>query len=138
MIGEELRAARTHEGLSQEALARELDVATITIRSWESGRTAINPDMASRIRGVLAGYYDARPEHYALHVLPDGTGVVVWRNSAYRIIGGQSGFSSEDVNEARATWDAGEDVELRDWEHLAITEDAAAYVAVSYPAIGSA
>ena len=35
---ERVRTLRDRMGLSQEALARELNVSTATVQSWESGR----------------------------------------------------------------------------------------------------
>ena len=137
MTPETLKAARAYTGTSQEALARALDVATITIRSWESGRTAINAAMADRIRVELAPYFATEPAHYTLHRLPDGAGVVTWRNSAYHVIGGQAGFAAADVAEAEAMWGAGEDVSLDEWWHLEITPEAATYVAATYPVVGN-
>jgi transcriptional regulator with XRE-family HTH domain len=56
MLGHELKAAREGRGLSQQSLARLLDMAPgarRTIHRWETGRTPISKRTALAIRAVL-------------------------------------------------------------------------------------
>ncbi|MGH2692307.1 MAG: helix-turn-helix transcriptional regulator [Actinomycetota bacterium] len=48
-FGQRLRAARLERGLSQEKLARELDVSTGSVRAWEKGQWGPGWDQFERV-----------------------------------------------------------------------------------------
>jgi len=52
MTGPELKAWRAERGLSQEALARLLNVANNTVHRWETGARAVHPFMPEMLRGI--------------------------------------------------------------------------------------
>ena len=73
---------------------------------------------------------------YTLRRLPDGTGAVIATDGhTGPVIGGQAGFSIEDVAEAIRLHEDGESAELADWHHLTLTQESAEFVAASYPAV---
>lgn len=45
-LGARIRAARTHRGLTQSAVAAELGVDQTTLSGWEGGRRGEDPDPA--------------------------------------------------------------------------------------------
>jgi len=54
-VGERLRNLRHSLGLSQEQLARRLDVSFVTVNRWESGRTQISAKAAAALAELEAG-----------------------------------------------------------------------------------
>jgi len=54
-FGERLRNLRQSRGLSQEQLARLLDVSFVTVNRWESGRTNISAKAAAALAELEAG-----------------------------------------------------------------------------------
>lgn len=46
------RVARKRLGLTQEALARELDVSFVTVNRMEQGHSAIDAEMAGKLRAL--------------------------------------------------------------------------------------
>ena len=54
-VGERLRNLRHSLGLSQEQLARRLDVSFVTVNRWESGRTQISAKAAAALAALEAG-----------------------------------------------------------------------------------
>ena len=61
MTGEELRKARVKTGLSQDALAKYLGYATITILKWETGEHRIPPWVDIAMQNI-SGTNISRPE----------------------------------------------------------------------------
>ena len=53
MAGSELKALREAAGLSQEDLARSLEVSVGTVSRWERGFSGISKPTASHIRATL-------------------------------------------------------------------------------------
>lgn len=49
----DLETLRKRAGLSQEALARRLELSRATVASWEQGRTEPALSMAVRLAGIL-------------------------------------------------------------------------------------
>jgi transcriptional regulator with XRE-family HTH domain len=54
-LAEEIRSARVRLDLIQDDFARLLEVAPSTVGNWESGRTAPNRRMLTRIRSLDGG-----------------------------------------------------------------------------------
>lgn len=50
MTGKQLQRWRTEAGISQETLARTVDVATRTLQRWEKSRRLLSPLIQRRIR----------------------------------------------------------------------------------------
>jgi len=58
MIGSEIRAARLRAGLTQEGLARQIDVTMNTVARWERGEFAPSPELAAKLADVLGLRYE--------------------------------------------------------------------------------
>lgn len=52
MTGEELKIWRTKKGLTQEALARHLNVSTNTVYRWESGARKVHAFLPDKLAGL--------------------------------------------------------------------------------------
>ncbi len=52
MTPEELKKLRKKMGISQERLARKMDVSSRTVHRWEKGDNPIHPVFAEHIRGL--------------------------------------------------------------------------------------
>ena len=54
-----LKAARINRGLTQEEVAKELNVTKKTVGSWEMGKTMPKIDKIERLCSLLGCRYDA-------------------------------------------------------------------------------
>lgn len=62
-IGQNIKAARTAAGLTQEELAKKCGLATITIRQYESGRRSLNiKQLAHVARAIGVDWADLVPD----------------------------------------------------------------------------
>jgi len=52
-LGDRLRTARDHAGLTQAQLAEKVDCSPALVSAWESGRITPTPDKLAKLRGVL-------------------------------------------------------------------------------------
>jgi hypothetical protein len=68
---------------------------------------------------------------YTLHALPDGAYAIVARDITGTAITGQAGFTQRDYEDAQQD----DYFDLSGWEFLAITPEAAAYVAATFPVV---
>lgn len=68
--GNEIRAARERAGLSQQELAKRLDVSLRTVGNWERGET-VPRNREAKIRDVLADWLDGgAPKVFVSHPTP--------------------------------------------------------------------
>lgn len=66
-FGDKLKQARTHKGLKQSELAKQLRVTNTTISNWEKNVSKPNLDMLSYVCGVL----NVKPNYFLFPTLPD-------------------------------------------------------------------
>ncbi|MBC2370070.1 helix-turn-helix transcriptional regulator [Listeria booriae] len=58
-IGKNISALRNKKGISQEKLAKDLNVSTSTVGMWETGKRAVKDDFVIQ----LANYFDVSTDY---------------------------------------------------------------------------